>query len=122
MPVPLAAWSDPQHLTALAYQVGDATILALSESLDAGSTGAHDDSVADALGKGRARLVLDLHQLRRGRHGCAQRAWGGASRRGTQRRLAGRSACARATCYQGLRLHPTVRSAVAASDYPDAGS
>ena len=112
-------------LVVLSHTVGDAVVVVLRGTLYATARDAIEAPMADALVRGHRHLVLDLHELREvDPYGLwvISSVVARAIRRGaTVSAVGARPALApriEALDADGLRIHPTVRSAIAAAARP----
>ena len=125
MAFPTPSWSDPHQpagLTALTYSAGDATVIAVSGTLDMASAVALDGPLTVALDAGHRHLVLDLHLLQSINTESLSVLWAALRR---AKRCGGTLAAAGASpsllpeleplVPHGLRLYGAVRSAISAS-------
>jgi anti-anti-sigma regulatory factor len=110
---------SPPPPTAMSYPVGDAVVVVVDKAFLSGGFPALDRLLAQALGDGYRRLVLDLHQVSRIEPEAVGSLWG--ALRGIRRRggtLAGAGArpavapALRALSSGGLTLHETLRAAL----------
>lgn len=125
MPSPLSSVPRPRDsrgLVVLSHTVGDAAVVVLRGTLSATVRDAIEAPIADALVRGHRHLILDLHEVRDAdpyAHWVmsavvrrAIRCGATVSAVGTRQALEPSIAPIAA---DGLRLHPTVRSAIAAA-------
>ena len=118
----LSTFSEPlpqSPSAAISYPAGDAVVIVVNGALLSEGFPALDHLVVEALGDGRRRLVLDLHQVSRIEPEALGLLWG--ALRGIRRRggtLAGAGArpavrpALEALSSGGLTLHGTVRAAL----------
>ena len=109
-------------LRALTYLVGDVAVIAVEGWLDSSSVSALERALKDAFAHGHWNVVLDLHQLRSVDPITLDVLWAGlrgAIRGGGTLGTAGLrpslEPAVEPLLIHGLRLHETVREAVAAS-------